>query len=184
MRKIAPFVRAADKFEDEVIDEVALLPSVWCREPLVKRQLWLKIIEDGDESWDVDMIEQLRGAGMTLGIVSNVFKIYHAEQQIKRKHKDPQPTTPSRNNREIQRLLRDKGKMIYHVFNPRVSHMTPEQRFQHAITVRNRTFGPKDAICVSPYLDVEVTEDNKRFLSLSPDDINVHRLLQVRLMIV
>ena len=36
--KIAPFVRAADKFEDEEIDERALLPKEWTRTQLSQRQ--------------------------------------------------------------------------------------------------------------------------------------------------
>ena len=57
--------------------------------------------------------------------------------------------------------------------------MTPEQKFQHAVTVRNRSLGPVRGTTVSPYLDVEVTPDNMRFLRLTPDDINMYRVLQV-----
>ena len=56
--------------------------------------------------------------------------------------------------------------------------MSPMQRFEHAITVRNRTLGPGKATTVSSYLNVEVSQDNKRFLALKPDDINMHRVLQ------
>ena len=55
--------------------------------------------------------------------------------------------------------------------------MSPEDKFDHAVTVRNRTMGPK-ATELSPYLDVEVTEDNKRFLNIKPHDINMYHVLQ------
>ena len=56
--------------------------------------------------------------------------------------------------------------------------MTPEQKFEHAIKVRNRSLGPDKATTISPYLDVEVTDDNKHFLKLTADDVNMHRVLQ------
>ena len=68
--------------------------------------------------------------------------------------------------------------MLYHLFNPNVPNMTPEQKFQHAIIVRNRTLGPVKATTVSPHLDVAISPDNQKFLSLSPDDVNMHRVLQ------
>ena len=72
-----------------------------------------------------------------------------------------------------------KGTMIYHVYNPgKDCGMSPLQKFEHAITVRNRTLGPSKATKVSPYLDVVMTKDNKRFLDLTDDDVNMHRVLQ------
>ena len=57
--------------------------------------------------------------------------------------------------------------------------MTPEQQFQHAIKVRNRSYGPTEGTCVSPYLDVEIFEDNKEFIKASKDDVNMlYRVLQ------
>ena len=56
--------------------------------------------------------------------------------------------------------------------------MTPEQKFIHAIKVRNRSLGPDAATTVSPYLNVEVTDDNKRFLRLNKDDLGMYRVLQ------
>ena len=44
--------------------------------------------------------------------------------------------------------------------------------------VRNRALGPIAGTTISPHLDVEISEDNKRFLRLSPDDLNMHRVLQ------
>lgn len=57
--------------------------------------------------------------------------------------------------------------------------MTPEQKFRHAITVRNRTLGPVKGTQVSPYLDVEITEDNKKFIAPNKDDLNMYRVLQM-----
>ena len=69
--------------------------------------------------------------------------------------------------------------MIYHLYNPgKDIDMSPMQRFEHAITVRNRTLGPKAGTTVSPYLDVEVSQDNEKFLTLKPEDLNMHRVLQ------
>ena len=69
--------------------------------------------------------------------------------------------------------------MIYHLYNPgKDIDMSPMQRFEHAITVRNRTLGPKAGTTVSPYLDVEVSKDNEKFLALKPEDLNMHRVLQ------
>ena len=55
--------------------------------------------------------------------------------------------------------------------------MTPEQKFQHSVRVRNRTIG-EGATKVSPHLNVEVTEDNKRFLQIKSHDLNMYRVLQ------
>ena len=56
--------------------------------------------------------------------------------------------------------------------------MLPQEKFAHAIKVRNRTLGPVAGTTVSPHLDVEVSEDNKFFLRLTKDDINMHKVLQ------
>lgn len=178
IQKISPFVQAADKFEAEVIDEVELLPTKWRKTPLALRQKWLAII-DKDGSWDVDMIAKLREAGMTLGMCSNMFKIYRTEKriQLKRlaKSSTPKPATTTPKTKPTA----DKGSMIYHLFNPNIPGMTPAQKFEHAIEVRNRTYGPIRGTTVSSHLDVEVSEDNKRFLKLKPEDVNMHRVLQV-----
>lgn len=174
MVKIAPFVVAADKFETEVIDELALLPADWKKTPFTLRQEWLKLISDDGASWDVDLIRTLRQANMNLTLLKNIFKIYQAEKRIANKR---HMTTP-RAKAKTMFADSDKGKMHYHVFNPNVTHMTPEQKFRHAITVRNRTLGPIKGTTVSPHLDVVVTPDNERFLRLTPDDVNMHRVLQ------
>ena len=71
-----------------------------------------------------------------------------------------------------------KSSMKYHLFKVEGSCMTPEQKFAHAIKVRNRTLGPVKGTTISPHLDVEVTNDNKKFLQLSPDDLNMFNVLQ------
>ena len=175
MQKIKPFVIAADKFETEIIDEVELLPADWKKIPLAKRQEWIKVIDDDGASWDVDLIAKLRTAGMNLTTLSNIFKIYTAEKRISSVKSTP--STP-KSLAKVKPKLADSSSMIYHVFNPKVPHWTPEQKFQHAIKVRNRTMGPIKGTTVSPHLDVAVTADNERFLRLTPDDINMYRLLQ------
>ena len=69
--------------------------------------------------------------------------------------------------------------MIYHLYKlPKGYDATPEEKFEHAITVRNRTLGPAAATTISPYLDVEVTEMNKNLLQLKPEDVNMYKVLQ------
>jgi hypothetical protein len=68
--------------------------------------------------------------------------------------------------------------MIYHLFKAKVPGMTPLDRFEHAITVRNRSFGEGAATTPSTYLDLEITDDNKAMLTLSADDINMHKVLR------
>jgi hypothetical protein len=121
---------------------------------------------------------------MQLELVANIFKIYKAEKRIHNSKHSKQPySTPSPVVRSKKRLqppsLKKKNLMHYHMFNPNIPEMTPEQRFQHAITVRNRTFGPDKGTTVSPHLDVEITPNNRSFLKLTPDDVNMYRVLQV-----
>ena len=56
--------------------------------------------------------------------------------------------------------------------------MTPDEKFDHMVKVRNRTFGPAAATTISPHLDVHVSADNKRFLDLTADDLNMYSVLQ------
>ena len=56
--------------------------------------------------------------------------------------------------------------------------LTPFEKLEHAITVRNRTLGPAAATTVSPYLDVEVTPMNQALLELKPEDVNMYNVLQ------
>ena len=86
VQKIAPFVKAADKFEAEVVDEFAMLPAEWRKKPLTVRKRWIKIIDDDGASWDVDLIQKLRDADMTLSLVSQMYKIYQAEKRIAGTH--------------------------------------------------------------------------------------------------
>ena len=73
----------------------------------------------------------------------------------------------------------EKGSMIYHLFKVPGTTMTPDEQFQHAIRVRNRSLGPKKGTTVSPYLDVEISPDNQHFLSLvDTHDVNVHNVIQ------
>lgn len=176
--KIAPFVQAAEKFENEVVDDFAMLPTEWRTKPLSLRKKWIQIIDDDGATWDVDLIDKLRKAGMTLSLIAKIYKIYQTEKRIAIKTSAPSttPTTP-----EVATpppSTPSKSSMRYHLFNANIAGMSPMQKFQHAIQVRNRSLGPVKGITVSPHLDVAMTEDNKRFLSLSPDDLNMHRVLQ------
>ena len=89
MQKICGFVKAADKFDKEVIDLSALLPQSWLVLPLTKRQSWLKMIKDDGESWDVDLVSKLRSADMPLCILANIFRLYYLSKKI------ANPTTPN-----------------------------------------------------------------------------------------
>ena len=74
---------AADKFEREDLDDLeSLLPPIWTKQPLAKRDQWKKIIKDGSESWDVDMIMALRQAGMTLALLKFAYRVYSLEKRI------------------------------------------------------------------------------------------------------
>lgn len=177
--KIAGFTRASEKFDDEVIDLSVMLPKVWLQTPLLKRQTWLKAVKDNNEIFDVELIGNLRKQGMTLQLVSNLFRIYHAEKRIadgrsvmkfKSKTKKATPVTPA---------TPQPGQMIYHLYKIPAGHdMTPHEKLQHAITVRNRTLGPDAGTTVSPYLDVEITSTNQSLLKLKPEDVNMYHVLQ------
>lgn len=173
LEKIAPFVNAAAKFEREEVDERAMLPADWRQQPLAFRQKCLKIIDDEGADWNVELIAKLRQVGMALKTVANMFRIYAAEKRMQAKPKQreraPAASTPP---------AITPNKMIYHVYNPNVEGMSPIDKFWHAVTVRNRTLGPDRGTTVSPHLDVEVSEDNKRLLCLKPEDVNMHRVLR------
>ena len=179
LRKISGFVVAAEKFEDEVIDVAELLPRSWLTQPLSSRQRWMAMVKDSGPSWDVDMICALREDGMPLSLVANIFKLYHAVQRLDKQRFVTPTATPARKSPPdlAASRARKKSKMIYHLFKVSNSGMTPEQQFEHAVTVRNRLLGKKGTV-VSPHLDVEVTEDNRKFLALSKDDLNMYRVLQ------
>ena len=66
--KIRGFTRAAEKFEDEVINLSELLPKVWLETPLSTRQTWLQTVKDHDENYDVELLGNLRQQGMPLQI--------------------------------------------------------------------------------------------------------------------
>lgn len=176
--KICPFVQAANKFEQEIIDDFALLPSEWRKLPIELRQRWLKVCDDAGATWDVDMIAKLRAAGMGLHLCSQMFKIYQTEKRITLKRVAPSNPSSSVSRPATPTTAVDKSTMIYHLYNPKVPGMSPEQRFHHAVTVRNRTLGPIRGTSISAHLNVEVTPDNMRFLRLTPEDVNMHKVLQ------
>ena len=68
--------------------------------------------------------------------------------------------------------------MIYHVWNAKIDGASDLDQFYHAVAVRNRQFGPIAGTTVSAYLNCEITPDNKKMLRLTPDDINMHKVLQ------
>jgi len=182
IQKISPAVAAADKFEKETIDLAELLPRAWQDTPETQKSTWMKIIKDGDECFDVEMINELRQAGMGLSLLQHTYKIYHAEKAIRARCSSVQPqqmrdAVPSTT---LTTKTKRPNKMIYHLFNPgqAATIWSPMERFEHAIKVRNRTMGPDKATKVSEYLDVHMTNDNKKFLSLTDDDLNMHRVLQ------
>ena len=178
LEKIAHFVNGADKFEQEHIDERELLPTEWKERPLTTRQQWVKIIDDDGvvPSWDVDLIQKLRDAGMTLSLVANMFKIYTVEKRLQTRV----PSTPITKKPMAKPLkpVVSKNSTIYHLFNANVPGMTKLDRFHHAVTVRNRTLGPGAATTPSPHLDLAITEDNQTMLTLTADDVNMHKVLQ------
>ena len=184
MDRIRGFTRAGEKFDDEVIDLSAMLPKLWLQSPLRKRQQWLATVKDKNANFDVDLIGTLRKQDMTLQLVSQMFKIYHVEKRIadgnfvrKFKSKVSAPTTAKRATSKS--VTPARGTMIYHLYKvPEGIKMTPDEKLQHAITVRNRTLGPEAATTVSPYLDVEVTPLNQSLLELKPEDVNMYKVLQ------
>ena len=182
LKKISPAVLGADKFEQENIDLSEMLPRAWKDTSEEKKNSWMSIIAEGNESWDVEMIQDLRKEGMNLTLLQHAYKLYHAERAIRSKttgEETPSLRTPSLRTPSPKSNKPTPNKMIYHLYNPGSDvDMSPMQRFDHAIKVRNRSLGPVKAVKVSPYLNVEVSRDNKRFLSLNQDDINMHRVLQ------
>ena len=157
-----------------------LLTDAWKKESLKLRQKWLTIIDNDGASWDVDLMQTLRDAGMSLDLLSNMYKIYAVEQRIKN-NKSVFVTPTAQTNLSVVRkppvVLKKKSKMIYHLFKAPVVDMTKEEKFDHVVTVRNRTYyGPVKGVQVSSYLDVEISDDNRRFLRLKPEDedVNMH----------
>ena len=63
-------------------------------------------------------------------------------------------------------------------YNAKDKTMSPEEKFQHTITVHNRTYGPDKGTTISPNLDCEISPDNQRFLELKPSDVNMYHVLQ------
>ena len=180
LQKIGHFVEAAEKFEEEVIDEYELLPAEWKKTPLPLRQSWLKIIQEESPvpSWDVDLLGRLRDADMPLSIAAHIYKIYKVEQRLR---SQPQPGKPKHVTppKAKKKPVVDKNTMIYHLFNVSVPGMTKLDRFHHAVTVRNRQFGPGLATTPSSYLDLQISDDNKTMLTLTPEDVNMHKVLQM-----
>ena len=68
--------------------------------------------------------------------------------------------------------------MVYHDPFTSVPSMSPEDRFKHMVSVRNRYLGPIKGTEISSWLDVEQTKDNTKMLRLGPDDLNMYRVLQ------
>ena len=178
--KISSFVNAAAKYGDEVINLSELLPKTWLEVPLAKRQGWIKLIKSHKESWDVDLLMALRKDGMGLMHLSQIYKLYHAEQHIAANFATP--PNPVRSNattpRAPKKSLKDKARMLYHLWKVPGTDMTPTQQLDHAITVRNRSLGPDAGTTVSQYLDVEISADNEAMLKLNPADLNMFKVLQ------
>ena len=184
LQRIQPFVLAADKFEDEEINLQELLPAEWRRKPLATRQKWIKVIDESGPAptWDVDMLAKLREEKMSLSLVAQIFKIYKTEKRIQLQLKASSavgPSTPATTKTGPTRKdTPSKGSMIYHVWNAKIDGASPLQQFHHAVSVRNRQFGPIAGTTVSAYLDCEISADNKRMLALKPDDLNMYQVLQ------
>ena len=173
--KIRGFITSGQKFDDEVIDLSAMLPKAWLETPLRQRQSWLKTIEDRNAEFDVELLGSLRKQGMTLQICSNIFRIFHAEKEIAA----GRGVTTFKSKPATNTTAPSRGNMIYHLHKlPKSYNATPLERFQHAITVRNRALGPDKATTVSPHLDLEITPMNKKLLRLRPEDVNMYQVLQ------
>ena len=87
------FTLAADKFEEEEIHELELLPPVWTERSETDREKWIKIIDEDGASWDVDMINKLREADMPLPIVVNIFKTPPPRTRTSYNHNPPRGPT-------------------------------------------------------------------------------------------
>ena len=110
LEKIDPFVKAADKFEAEVINLSELLPKSWLKVPYNKRQEWMKVIKDDGESWDVDLLMKLRDADMTLSHLKHIFKFYKAEQRIAATFATPEVTPTPRTPRKPEKNCRSEKR--------------------------------------------------------------------------
>ena len=180
VQKIKGFVDGAEKFESEVVDLTEMLPRSWLEIPSQRRQLWCKMIADADEIFDVELLCSLRAAGMGIATLGNIFKLYHAEKNIGSNGPVlalPPAGTPTVVTADTPATPK-KPKMKMHLFKVPGTDMTPTEQLSHAIKVRNRALGPERATTVSPYLDVEITDDNRKFLTLSKDDLNMYHVLQ------
>ena len=137
LKKIHPAVLSADKFEQEHIDLAEMLPKAWKETSVKKKDSWMSIIADGKESWDVDMIQELRKEGMSLSLLQHAYKLYHAEKAIRAQSKTPTTTSTLKKQ---QAKAPTPNRMIYHLYNPgQGSGMSPMEKFSHAIKVRNRS---------------------------------------------
>ena len=75
--KIKADVKAADRFEIEHADNVGgVLPPLWLKTPENLRSQWIKIIDDSEIKWGVDMIMKLRANKMPVAIVNIIYKVY------------------------------------------------------------------------------------------------------------
>ena len=95
LAKIRPFTMAADKFEEEHIEELTLLPPAWTDKPVDKRDEWIKIIDDDGASWDIDLIQKLRDADLPLDLVANIFKIYTVVKRADNQRSDAEAAAPA-----------------------------------------------------------------------------------------
>lgn len=149
--------------------------------PLQKRQQWIKIIKDDGETWDVPLLMKLRQADMTLTHLSQIFKLYKAEQRVAAAFSTPEVARTDKSpavSSKKKMTLRQKSKMLYHLWKVPDTSMSPTEKFDHAVLVRNRHLGPEKATTLSPHLNVEVSADNRRMLKLNPDDLNMHKVLR------
>ena len=127
----------------------------------------------------MDLIGQLRKEGMSLALVSNIFRIYEVEKKIKAGNAVTTFKSKTASSTPETLTKPKPGQMIYHSYKlPSSYDATPTEKFEHAITVRNRVLGPTAGTTVSPYLDVEVTETNQSLLRLKPEDVNMYKVLQ------
>ena len=127
----------------------------------------------------MDLIGQLRKEGMSLALVSNIFRIHEVEKKIKAGNAVTTFKSKTASSTPETLTKPKPGQMIYHSYKlPSSYDATPTEKFEHAITVRNRVLGPTAGTTVSPYLDVEVTETNQSLLRLKPEDVNMYKVLQ------
>lgn len=68
--------------------------------------------------------------------------------------------------------------MVYHSIRiPASARLTPMQKFDHIVRVRNRALGEL-ALKPSPELAIEISETNSELLSMDINDISMHKMLQ------